>query len=130
MGERYSIDISCPATIQYQEIRAITDKYPSCQWYASDISSANRQVISHGHIVTSSEELLKIIAEVNAHPDLWVDFATTGTGDNHYHIYVSPGTLQRWRPQFNEEYNARKAKYDGVVKKIYDLCLKGESPAT
>lgn len=127
----YSIDISYYSGESTDaNVFDITSKYHDCEWYAADtgpfvMNGPYKKICrNNGFKIDSLETLKKIITEVNAQPNIWIDFCTKSidNGEDCEHIYNSNNRLNSILPKFAYEYHKRVKNYTGTDKEIFDLC--------
>ena len=113
------------------DIGKITNKYPSCEWYASDMgpfgknSSAPLQR-NNGFNIKDYNEFKNLINEVNKTPGIFFDFVTkyiNKNDDDPIDIYCSPGRYQEIMKKYREEYDNTIKNLEGTDLEIYNLIM-------
>jgi hypothetical protein len=134
-AKTYSFDLSYYMNKNHvtdDDIFAITNKYPSCKWYVSDIGPFGDESTkpkpvqrSNGFIITSVTEFKKLIAEVNNTPNIFFDFVHKNIDPDWEHsvrIYCSDSFYAEMSPAYKSKYDMQKLK--GTDLKIYSLISK------
>jgi hypothetical protein len=135
----YSFDIAylTNSGVNDYNVFNITNKYPSCQWYASDCGPFGKHYTNkvpkrcNGFDITNVDELKQIINEVKNTDGLFIDFIKIVTtienpGDddddfNYINIYVSNSHYEEMIKEYQNEYNDTIKNLDGINLEIYNL---------
>ena len=125
----YSFDLSyfINTEIQDSDIYNIVNKYPSCEWYASDIGpfgGKTRKQRNNGYQISNINEFKNLIKEVNESTGIFFDFVVkyhNKDDDNCYDIYRSPSFYDRMSDRFKKEYNDSIENLEDDDLEIYTL---------
>lgn len=131
----FSIDLSYPINKDTnklalkQDIKKLLAIYPSCKVYAEDVGpfgkEHSRRYYSIACIVTSKQELIKLIQETTKLPYVFVNFINIyqDSHDNDpLRIYTSITEMRFMSPLTRRRYEKTIEKLDKEIKEIYKIC--------